>query len=89
MGRAGSVNQLGETVAMSEQVDHPIPRREGLNVPGISVLAKRFITIVFVINLLAIALLLAAVLPLGNKGILQSVQNWPSPWCRPWGCDRG
>jgi hypothetical protein len=87
--RAGSISQLGETVAVSEQLDQPIARHEGFNVPGISLFARRFITIVFVTNLLAIAVLLAAILPLGNKAILHSVQNWPSPWCRPWACDRG
>jgi hypothetical protein len=54
---------------MSEQLDQPIARHEGFNGPGISLFARRFITIVFVTNLLAIAVLLAAILPLGNKAI--------------------
>ena len=57
--------------------------------PGISKRARRFITAIFVVNILAVMVLLAVILPAGNKTILYKVQNLPTPWCRPFGCDRG
>jgi hypothetical protein len=57
--------------------------------PRISRRARRFITATFVLNILAVMVLLAIILPAGNKAILYKVQNLPTPWCQPFGCDRG
>lgn len=57
--------------------------------PRLSAQARRIITAVLVLNMLAIAALLMVIVPAGNKPVLHKVQNWPSPWCRPFGCDRG
>ena len=57
--------------------------------PRISKRARRVITTAFVLNVLALMVLLAVILPAGNKTILYKVQNLPTPWCRPFGCDRG
>jgi hypothetical protein len=57
--------------------------------PRLSARAWRMITAALVLNMLAIAALLIVIVPAGNKAVLYKVQNWPSPWCRPFGCDRG
>jgi hypothetical protein len=57
--------------------------------PCVSKRARRFITAVFIVNILAVTALVAVILPAGNKTILYKVQNLPPPWCRPFGCDRG
>ena len=62
---------------------------EDLKAPGISKRARRVITAAFVLNILAVMVLLAVILPAGNKAVLYKVQNLPTPWCRPFGCDRG
>ena len=62
---------------------------EDLKGPRISKRARRVITAAFVLNILAVMVLLGVILPAGNKAILYKVQNLPTPWCRPFGCDRG
>ena len=57
--------------------------------PRLSARAHRTIAAALVLNLLAIAALLMVMVPAGNKAVLYKVQNWPAPWCRPFGCDRG
>lgn len=55
----------------------------------LSVRARRTITAALILNLLATMALLMVMIPAGNKEVLDKVQNWPAPWCRPFGCDRG
>ena len=57
--------------------------------PDLSTRAKRTIVSILIFNLLTIGVMLAVMIPAGNKAVLYKVQNWPSPWCRPFGCDRG
>ena len=57
--------------------------------PRISLRARRTITVILIVNLVAIAALLMVMIPAGNRAVLYKVQNWSEPWCRPFGCDRG
>lgn len=57
--------------------------------PRLAARARMIIAAAFFVNILAIAALLMVIVPAGNKAVLSKVQNWSSPWCRPFGCDRG